>query len=154
MTAISRALFFLPALGLFWLWLHVVSGGLAIEEAIKHDFHSPQFIIPMNRAIDDPWLHHSALRRYFQKIGHDNTSPQIWSNSEWLAYALWNQYQFAGGVEIMLVIAHNQNMPQKALPWAKRYAVLFPDDPLGDEWIAHATIGHNRGTPLHVTGQW
>jgi len=151
---ISRLFFFLPALGFAWLWMHVVSGGLAMEKAMQHDFHSPQFITPMNYALDDPWLHNSALRRYFQKIAQSHTSPFIWSNSEWLAYALWNQYQSAGGVEIMLLIAHNQNMPQKELPWAKLYNTIFPNSAQGEQWIVHATKEHQQGLPLPITRQW
>lgn len=151
---INRLLFFIPAVFFGLFWLHVVNGGIAIEQAVQHDFHSPLFINPMNRAIDDPWLHHTALRRYFQKLERTPVSPQVWVNSEWLAYALWNQMQFAGGVEIMMVITHNQNMPQKELPWAQRYAAVFPDDPLGGEWLAHASHGHAKRLPLRVRGQW
>ncbi|MDQ6963557.1 MAG: hypothetical protein Q9M13_01405 [Mariprofundales bacterium] len=150
----SRLLFFLPAVWFALLWLHVVNSGLAIEEAMKHDISTPQFIAPMNRAMDDPWLHNSALRRYFQKLQRSSVAPAIWSSSEWLAYALWSQYQFAGGIEIMMVIAHNQNMPQKELIWTKRYTAIFPNTRQGRGWMAHATAGHNRGEPLRITGRW
>ena len=151
---IKRLLWFLPSIAFALLWLHVVQGGLAIEQAVRHPIRSPQFITPMNRALDDPWLHNSALRRYFQKLERSAVPAVVWSRSEWLGYALWNQYQFAGGIEIMLVITHNQNMPQKELPWAARYAAIFPDDPLGAEWLAHARHGHREGLPLRVTGVW
>jgi len=151
---IIRLLFFFPSIIFALFWFHVVSNGLAVEDAMKHDIRSPLFLKPMNHALDDPWLHNSTLRRYFQKLGGTPVAPQVWANSEWLAYALWNQIQFGGGVEIMIVIAHNQNMPQKELPWAKRYVTIFPDDPLGADWIDHAQQGHDQNIPLHISGRW
>ena len=150
----SRLLLFLPAVGFALLWLHIVNGGLAIEQALQNDIRSTTFITTMNRAIDDPWLHNSALRRYFQKIRHDRSPRQVWSKSEWLAYALWNQYQFAGAMEIMIAIAHAQTLPQKALPWAKRYAAIFPNDPHAAALVAHASSGHSRGQPLVLAAPW
>ncbi len=151
----GRLLLFLPALGFAMLWWHVVQGGRAIERAMEMDIRSPEYIAIMNRSIDDPWLHHSALRRYFQKLGRTPTGSSVWSNSEWLAYALWNQYQFGGGIEIMMVIAHNQDMPSKELFWAKRYLAVFPGAVEGRDWVIHAESGHRRGLPLlRISGLW
>ncbi|MDQ6951628.1 MAG: hypothetical protein Q9M26_08195 [Mariprofundales bacterium] len=144
----SRLLRFLPSIGFALLWLHVVTGGAAVENAMKQEIRSPVFITTMNYAIDDPWLHNSALRRYFQKLRHDNAPRQVWAKSEWLGYALWNQYQYTGAMEIMITIAQSQGLPQKAAPWVNRYATIFPNGPHSAALLEHITSDHQRGEPL------
>jgi len=125
-----------------------------LTESVKADIQSDVFITGVSQAMDDPWLHHSALRFYFRKILQENVGKAIWANSDMFARTLWNQYQFAGTIEIMIVIAHAQDNPQEELYWATLYSKVLPGSKHAQELMTHAISGHVLGNALNVEGRW
>jgi len=150
----KRLLFFLPSVIFACFWLHVVMGAVTMETAIDQDLASKEFIQGIGQAIDDPWLHHSALRLYFRKLRNINAGKRIWEGSYMFARTLWNQYQFVGTIEVMMVIAHAQNNVQEELHWAQLYSKVLPGDAHAAELMEHATEGHALGQRLRIDGQW
>jgi len=149
-----RLLFFLPSLLFIYLSIHLMTASITLAESVKADIQSDLFISGVAQAMDDPWLHHSALRFYFRKILAENVGKPIWANSDMFARTLWNQYQFTGTVEIMIVIAHAEDNPQEELYWATLYSKVLPENNHAQELMAHAISGHDLGEALNVEGRW
>jgi len=149
-----RLLFFLPSLLFVYLYIHLLAASISLDKSTHADFKSETFIRGIGQAMNDPWLHHSALRFYFRKILKGNADKRIWANSEMFARVLWRQYQFPGTIEIMFVIAHAKNDYQEELHWAQRYSNVLPGNKHAQELMAHAVSGHAMGEPLKVEGHW
>jgi len=149
-----RLLFFLPSLFFAYLCIHLVTASTSLDKSMNASIKSETFIHGVGQAMDDPWLHHSALRFYFRKLLKEHANKRIWAGSDMFARTLWNQYQFAGTIEIMFTIAHAENNRQNELKWAKFYATILPDDKHAKALMAHAVFGHAMGEPLQVEGRW
>jgi len=149
-----RLLFFLPALLFIYLSIHLMTASTALNESVKANIQSDLFISGVSKAMNDPWLHHSALRFYFRRILTEHAAKPIWANSDMFARTLWNQYQFTGTIEIMIVIAHAEDNPQEELYWATLYANVLPKNKHAQELMAHAISGHRLGEALNVEGRW
>ncbi len=149
-----RLLFFLPSLFFIYLSVHLITASVTLTEAIKADIQSDLFINGVSQALNDPWLHHSALRFYFRKILAENASKPIWANSNMFARALWNQYQYVGTIEIMIVVAHAEDNPQEELYWATLYSKVLPRNKHAQALLEHALHSHALGKPLEIEGKW
>ena len=149
-----RLLFFLPSLFFIYLSIHLITASTTLEESVKADIQSDLFINGVGQAMDDPWLHHSALRFYFRKLLKENVSKPIWANSDMFARTLWNQYQYVGTIEMMIVVAHAENNEQKERHWAELYITVLPNNRHAQALLEHALHGHALGKPLEVEGRW
>jgi len=125
-----------------------------MKEAMNEPASSEGFINTMGKAIDNPWTHNAALRLFFKKILLENVSSNIWENSQYFGWALWQQYQYDGSLEIMLSISHASNNPIAEKKWANMYAAIHPDSQLAKHYLNHAKTGHQNHQPLELGGKW
>lgn len=117
-----------PAAALLGFWLVVVGQGMALKQAEAAPIGSARFIATMGRAIDDPWTHVSALRLFFISLRRQGAPAAVWAGSLPYGWALWHQYQYAGGMEIMMMIARGAGNRIEAERWGRRYAALMSSD--------------------------
>jgi len=150
----ARLLFLVPACVMALAWLHVVAGGASLQQAARAPMASEAFVRTVGQSMDDPWLHHSALRIYFHRLRLAQAPPAAWADSRLFAWRLWHEYQYAGTVEIMIAIQHAQNNRWGELRWASLYAAAMPLSPQGQQLLQHARVGHARHQPLRLVGSW
>ena len=117
-----------PAAVVLGFWLVVVGKGVALKQAEQAPISSARFITTMGRAIDNPWTHVSALRLFFISLRRQGAPAAIWAGSQPYGWALWQQYQYAGGMEIMMMIARAADNRIMEARWARRYAALESTD--------------------------
>ena len=144
------ALGLVPAAAMLGFWLVVVGQGLALKQAAAAPIGSARFIATMGRAIDNPWTHVSALRLFFISLRRQGAPAAVWAGSQPYGWALWHQYQYAGGMEIMMMIARGADNRIMEARWARRYAALESAD-------AHAlrlVRGLNSSEAFQELGAW
>ncbi len=117
-----------PAAVLLGFWLVVVGKGVALKQAEQSPITSARFVTTMGDAIDNPWTHVSALRLFFISLRRQGAPAAVWAGSQPYGWALWHQYQYAGGMEIMMMIAHGAGNRMEEKRWARRYAALESTD--------------------------
>lgn len=146
-----KLLLFLPSLVFVCLWLHVVSASIDFKASLESEIHSDQFIYGVAKAFDDPWLHNLAMRLYFRKLLDIDAPQDIWSGSELFARSIWLEYQYAGALEILIIIAHSKNNLIEEKYLANIFQSAFPGK-YATRLSEHARIGHALGNPLPIRG--
>jgi len=149
---LHKLLKYIPSILFFILWLSLLAQGEAINVAVKKPLHSETFIQNIATAIDNPWSHNIALRVYFLKLFKDKAPYYVWRKSSPYAYAVWQQRQADGGIEIMLAVAHASNNTTSELYWARIYDKLHSNQK--NSFLKHALEGHAKGEALELSGQW
>lgn len=145
---------FFPALVFLLFWLLIITRGIEMREAAQAPITSDQFITTMGRCIDNPWTHNSALRIFFIRLRQVEAPARIWADSQPYGWALWNQYQYAGGIEIMLLIAHGSGNRLEERYWARKYAAVEPNDPRVHRLLEQLISSKADGVPMEMLAPW
>lgn len=146
----GMALGLVPAAVVLGFWFIVVGQGMAMKRATAAPIASARFITTMGRAIDNPWTHVSALRLFFVSLRRQHAPAAIWAGSQPYGWALWHQYQYAGGMEIMMMIARGADNRIMERRWAQRYAALESSDARAQHLVRHL----NAPQTFDLLGAW
>jgi len=151
---VKRLIFLMPSIACALAWYHVVSGSLDLEHALRHPIQSEEFIQGVAKAIEDPWLHTSVLRLYFNTLRDQEAPRPYWAGSEPFGWAIWNQYQYAGSIEIMMAISHAQGNYIEEKYWAGLYSSAYPFSKRAVYLLRHAETEHHLGLPLLIPSRF
>jgi len=143
---------YIPATFFFIVWLSSLSQGVNINKALNYPLNNKYFFQTLGAAIDNPWSHNTALRALFSKLMQEHASPKTWENAQLFANAIWQQYQYDGAIEFNMAVAHASNNIFEELYWGTIYDRLHGNNKL--LFLKHAKIGHAKGEPLELSGQW
>jgi len=149
---LNKLLKYIPSILFFVLWLSLLAQGESLKGATEQPLQSEAFMTNIASAIDNPWSHNIALRIYFLKLLENKAPYYIWRNSTPYAYAIWQQRQADGGIEIMLAVAHAANNTASELYWANIYGKLHNNQK--NPFLKHALEGHAKNKKLELSGQW
>ncbi len=151
--ALARAAWFVPALAAVMVAAHEARAAAQMEQAFSAPLRSEKFIQGMARAIEDPWLHASALHALFVKLVHDHASARQWAAAEPFAWALWRTAQEPNYCMIFIIIAHAKDDVLAERRWAARYLRLRPGFAPALAAYHHAWHEHGKA-PLQVVRTW
>ncbi len=119
-------LWLLPAvsLGLFSAWQ--LRAAHDLDAAMRAPLHSKATLSAFGKAMDNPWLHATALHRLFVKLAADHASSAQWAAAEPFAWALWQTAQAPDDCMIFIAIEHAKQDVLAERRWAARYLRLRP----------------------------
>jgi hypothetical protein len=151
---VIRIMRFVPALAFLVFWLIVVGRGLDMKKAAQAPITSDRFITTIARNIDNPWTHTSALRVFYIQLRQAGAPARIWADSQPFAWALWHQYQYTGGIEIMLLVAHASGNRLEERYWARKYMAVAPNAPRVRRLLQQLRSSRSDTIPMEALGRW
>jgi len=149
-----RIMRFFPALIFLIFWLIVVDRGVDLKRTAQLPIVSDRFITTIAQGIDNPWTHVSALRIFFLRLLQEEAPARIWAGSQAFGWALWHQYQYGGGIEIMMAIAHESGNLLEERRWAKKYAALEPNNPRVRKLLENTRSPQTDRGHMDLLGRW
>lgn len=143
----------LPALITSLICVEQVHAATRLNAAIQKPLQVPATITALAKAIDNPWLHATALHALFVKMYRDHVSATQWAASEPFAWALWQTAQRPDYCMIFVAIAHAKGDIFSERRWAKLYLRLKPGFRPAIRVYRHAMLEHGT-KPLLLERTW